>query len=69
MAHVNEQSQFKPKKCPICEKTDQVIPIMYGLPTEKGFENARSGRVAIGGCLVGGNDPKWFCKRDKEAFR
>lgn len=29
------------------------IPVIYGLPTGEAFEEARQGRIALGGCLAG----------------
>jgi hypothetical protein len=54
--------------CPICNKSDQVIPVIYGLPTEKLFKLAKEGVYALGGCVLRESNPTWYCKRDKFHF-
>ncbi len=56
------------KTCPICKKTDEVIPIIYGYPSKKLLKEARKGKVKLGGCLVSACHPHWYCKRDKKEF-
>ena len=60
----NEQNQI----CPLCKKKDKVIPIQYGLPSKALIKDAKKGKVRLGGCVVSGCDPYWFCTRDKRAF-
>jgi hypothetical protein len=47
--------------CPSCGSTE-VVPIAYGLPGPELMERAERGEVALGGCLVSGNDPRWQCR-------
>ena len=56
--------------CPVCNKKDEVIPIIYGLPNEEMSERSDKGRVYLAGCmrLQSNCDPKWYCKRDKKRF-
>ena len=49
------------KKCPKCSSKN-VIPIVYGLPSPELFEKAEAGKVKLGGCCVGENDPEIYCK-------
>ncbi len=56
------------KTCPICKKKDKVIPIVYGLPGKRLLKKAEKGKVKLGGCIITGCDPKWYCKRDKKEF-
>ena len=56
------------KACPICNKRDKVIPIIYGLPGNKLMTQAKNGKVRLGGCIVSGCDPSKYCKRDKKEF-
>jgi len=51
-----------PEPCPTCASTDKVIPIVYGEPTSETWELVRAGRVALGGCVVTGDDPAWRCR-------
>ena len=53
-------SQNKPKKCPKCG-SPKVAPILYGLPAPEAFEDAEAGKIALGGCVITGDDPAWRC--------
>lgn len=57
-----------PKYCPKCSTNDQVIPIVYGRPTQKGFQNRAEGKIRLGGSIFNASSPKWFCKRDNTSF-
>ena len=54
--------------CPICNKTDEAIPILYGDPTKRTLKRAKKGKVWLGGCIISNCDPHWYCKRDKNKF-
>ena len=54
--------------CPVCSKTDEVIPIIYGEPTTESLKQAENGNAKIAGCLISNCDPNWYCKRDKKEF-
>ena len=70
------------KTCPICNKSNKVLPISYGLPvfTDKygnDIQNRRKRNATIrrfekeryfGGCEITGCDPNWYCKRCKYKF-
>ncbi|MFV8282862.1 carboxypeptidase-like regulatory domain-containing protein, partial [Christiangramia marina] len=56
------------KECPVCRKEDKVIPIVYGMPTNKMGRKAEKGKLIIAGCEITGCDPNWDCKRDKIEF-
>jgi hypothetical protein len=47
--------------CPSCG-AGTVVPILYGRPSPETFERARLGEVALGGCCVDRNSPKWRCR-------
>ncbi len=56
------------KRCPKCNKKNDVIPISYGLliggiPTKHGKEVFHDG-----GCEITGCDPHWYCRRDNYSF-
>jgi len=53
-------SQDKPKKCPKCGSR-KVVRIIYGLPTEEAYKEHLAGKIALGGCIISGNDPAWQC--------
>ena len=48
--------------CPSCG-TSEVLRIVYGLPDHELAEQARQGKVALGGCVITGEDPEWRCGR------
>ena len=54
--------------CPVCNKKDEVIPVIYGMPGEKLMRKAEKGKVKLGGCVISGGDRKWYCKRDETWF-
>lgn len=49
--------------CPVCGKSDMVVPILYGVATKKMIKKAKKGNAYLGG-LRTGCDPTFFCKRD-----
>jgi hypothetical protein len=66
---------MKPKKCPKC-KSDQVVPILYGLVKDHDtWEQSKRGELILGGVKVGPHLPTHFCKAchhkflDKEAAK
>jgi len=59
---------FGQPSCPICNKTDEAIPIVYGESTKNILRKAKKGKILIGGCPISNCDPHWYCKRDKINF-
>ena len=55
-------------QCPIDGHSDQIIPIIYGMPSEKLWIKADKGKVKLGGCLVSDDNPKWYCKKHGVEF-
>lgn len=49
------------KKCPKCGSKNSVR-IIYGLPSYELMEEARQGKVQLGGCIVMEGCPEYFCK-------
>jgi hypothetical protein len=56
-----------PQACPKCGSLD-VVPIMYGLPTQKAMDEADRGKIFLGGCCIGERDPQKHCKACGEEF-
>ena len=56
------------KKCPLCGKSDHVVRILYGLPTSEAWEEAKTGKLHIGGCCIDSDSPKWHCKSCNKEF-
>ena len=46
-------------KCPKCQADG--VCIIYGYPGESLMEKAKAGKVALGGCVIEDNMPKWKC--------
>ena len=57
-------SLMKDKTCPICRKSNKVIPIVYGLPIGKLDKK----NFYYAGCVITSCDPTWYCKRCKKKF-
>ena len=47
-------------KCPKCHSA-KVAPIMYGMPSYEGFQEAERGEVILGGCIVMPGQPDYGC--------
>ena len=48
--------------CPSCGAS-KVLRIVYGLPDQELAEEARLGKVALGGCVITGENPEWRCAK------
>ena len=53
----------KPRKCPHCGFSP-VANILYGMPAPdaKMQQDIDDGRLALGGCCIGMEDPTWKCR-------
>lgn len=47
--------------CPRCGTWARMLPIVFGFPTPETFQAAERGELAIGGCIVGGEDASHAC--------
>ena len=47
-------------RCPRCN-SDEVIPIVYGVPAADIIEESRAGRVALGPKVAWPEAPEWRC--------
>ncbi len=54
----------QPSECPKCGHSP-LASILYGLPLfSQGLEKeVKEGRITLGGCCVGKDDPAWECTR------
>jgi hypothetical protein len=66
LIHPDSCAQSK-RFCPKGHSND-LIPIVYGLPGKKHMRQSEKGKVRLGGCLVTECDPKWYCKDHKIEF-
>jgi len=55
-------------KCTKGGHTDSIIPIVYGLPTQKTMKKANKGLVHLGGCIISDCDPHYYCTIHKIEF-
>lgn len=61
--------EFQNKKlCPLCRLSDEIIPVIYGLPSKKMMRDAKRGKYQLGGCVIMENNSKFFCKKDNFEF-
>jgi hypothetical protein len=47
--------------CPRCRSVIDPLPVVYGYPSPELFEDARAGRVGLGGCLIEPEAPDYRC--------
>jgi predicted RNA-binding Zn-ribbon protein involved in translation (DUF1610 family) len=56
-----DRPRFRLVPCPHCGKPLKLVAILYGYPAPEAWEAELRGELAIGGCLVGDNDPEFAC--------
>ncbi len=56
----NDGAAIRKGSCPTCRSTE-VVPIIYGVPTPELVDEARVGRIVLGGCAI--QNERWCCKR------
>jgi len=54
--------------CPKCG-SKKVVRIIYGLPSRETFEEAKEGKIILGGCCVSYNSPNFHCKDCKYEWK
>ena len=62
------QNLYKTKVCPLCHKSDSVVPFIYGKPGSRLIKMAEKGEIKLAGCSLSNTSPKLFCKADKLEF-
>ncbi len=58
----------KVSSCPECGKTDVVVPILYGYPSDEAMEAAERDEIVLAGCMASETDPSYYCRRCLTAF-
>jgi len=53
----------RPKQCPECGSPNDIIQIIYGMAISEMFEEEIAGKIKLGGCVITGDDPNWYCKK------
>ena len=46
--------------CPNCS-SENVARIVFGYPGPEMMEESQRGKIVLGGCCVGEDDPQWHC--------
>lgn len=54
-------------RCPF-NHTEGIIPIRYGKPASETSQRAKQGKIRLGGCMVTGCDPQFYCPIHKQEF-
>jgi hypothetical protein len=62
----NYSNDFQPR-C-VRGHTDNIIPMVYGLPSKRMMKKARKGKIHLSGCNVTSCDPKFYCVIHKTEF-
>ena len=47
--------------CPSCGSVNS-LPIAYGNPGPEMIDEYQQGKIALGGCIVGAENPRWRCR-------
>ena len=47
-------------KCPNCSN-EKAVRILYGKPARKAMEAANRKEIYLGGCVISGDDPQYYC--------
>ncbi len=50
--------------CPLCNKKDLLIPVVYGKPSEEAMKEEEEGKIWLAGCVIGAFMHRAYCKRD-----
>ena len=57
------RNKAKPRRCTAC-RSSRIANILYGSPVmdEELGRQIEEGRLVLGGCCIGGDDPSWQCR-------
>ena len=54
---------------PKCQKSGKkMLDIIYGLPGEEAFKLVENKKAILGGCMITGNDTKYYCNKCKKSY-
>jgi len=62
------QNLYKTKVCPLCHKSDHVVPYVYGKPSSRLIKMAAKSEIKLAGCSLSNTSPKFYCQTDKLEF-
>jgi hypothetical protein len=61
--NVTMSDSTQPKQsCRVCG-SEEILPVVYGLPTPETVARAAMGEVLLGGCVIMGEQPGWRCSQ------
>lgn len=60
MDEIKKRYKNKPRKCIFCG-SKRIATYVYGYPSSEIMKDVEVGKIAIDGCCVGDDDPKWQC--------
>ena len=56
------KSRGKSRSAPECENCGEMMsPIVYGYPSISTIRDVKRGKIALGGCIIRGDNPRWVC--------
>ena len=58
----------KVSSCTECGKTDFVVPILWGYPSDEAMAAAERDEIVLAGCVVGDLEPTYYCRRCRIGF-
>ena len=67
MSKARRRQAKRTRECPLCSSRE-IRPIVYGLPSFEGFQQAERGKVELGGCTIDPENPNWRCVRCRHAW-
>jgi hypothetical protein len=59
------QNLYETKVCPVCHKSNSVVPFIYGKPGSRLIKMADKGEVKLAGCSLSNTSPRLYCKTDQ----
>ena len=62
---INDYLGYEPK-CPNCGS--KMIEIVYGMPSHDTVEDAKKGKVFLGGCMIEKKQPKYHCNKCRRSY-
>jgi hypothetical protein len=61
-------SIYKIRSCPLCHRSENAVPFVYGKPGKQAIEAAERGEIKLAGCVLSHTSPEYYCKYDKLEF-
>ena len=68
MQDLNCPTDNQSRLCPVCQQSDEVVDIIYGIPEVESIQLVEEGKIRLGGCTISKVNPVLYCKRDDHEF-